>query len=236
VGRVRARQFLEFRMFPIARIKAILLSPKTEWPVIEAERTDVASIYRDYLVWLAAIPAIASFVGFSLVGIGGIGGMGVTFRVPVLAGLVNALVSFVLGLVLVYVMALIANALAPKFQGRPDFLAAFKLVAYAGTASMVAGLAYLLPSLSMLALLGSLYSVYLIRQGLPVLMKCPPGRATMYTVVLMVCGFAVGLAFAALSALFTPSPARVGGAGQTTVTPGAALIVDAGRPAALART
>ena len=34
--------------------------------------------------------------------------------------------------------ALIANALAPKFQGRSDFLAAFKLVAYAGTASMIA--------------------------------------------------------------------------------------------------
>jgi hypothetical protein len=172
-------------MFPIARIKAILLSPGTEWPVIEAEKTDVASI-----------------IGFSLVGVHG---MGTSFRVPVLAGLVSAVVSFVLGLVLVYVMALIANALAPKFQGRSDFLAAFKLVAYAGTASMIAGVVYLLPSLSILALLGSLYSVYLIYQGLPVLMKCPPGRAMMYTAVLVACGFGVGLAFAALSALFTPS-------------------------------
>lgn len=195
-------------MFPIARIKAILLSPATEWPVIASERTDVAAIYRNYVVWVAAIPAIASFIGFSLIGVGRMGG---TFRVPFFSGIVNAVMSFVLGLVLVYVMALITNALAPKFEGRADFLAAFKLSAYAGTASMVAGIAYLIPALSMLALVGSLYGVYLIWRGLPVLMKCPPARATPYTAVLMVCGFVVGLAFAALSAVLTPPPMHMRG-------------------------
>ena len=46
-----------------ARVKAILTSPKTEWEVIAAEQTDIPSLYRNYIVILAAIPAICSFVG-----------------------------------------------------------------------------------------------------------------------------------------------------------------------------
>ena len=64
-------------MFPLARVKSILLSPRTEWPVIDAEAATVRGIYRDYLVWLAAIPAIAGFIGLSVIGVGG---FGVTFR------------------------------------------------------------------------------------------------------------------------------------------------------------
>ena len=89
-------------MFPIARVKAILLSPRTEWPVIEAESGSVASIYRGYLIWLALIPAVATFIGFSVIGMGG---MGVTFRVPVLSGLVNAVLGIALALAMVWVLA-----------------------------------------------------------------------------------------------------------------------------------
>jgi len=42
----------------IARIKGILLTPKTEWPVIAGETTTVADLYKGYIVWLAAIPPI----------------------------------------------------------------------------------------------------------------------------------------------------------------------------------
>ena len=34
----------------IARVKAILLTPKTEWPVIAGEPTTVADLYKDYIV------------------------------------------------------------------------------------------------------------------------------------------------------------------------------------------
>ena len=42
----------------IARVKGILLTPKTEWPVIAGESTTVADLYKGYIVWLAAIPPI----------------------------------------------------------------------------------------------------------------------------------------------------------------------------------
>ena len=161
-------------MFPLARVKSILLSPRTEWPVIDAEAATVRGIYRDYLVWLAAIPAIAGFIGLSVIGVGG---FGVTFRVPLLQGLMNAMLGMAMMLATVWVMAWIVDALAPRFQARKDFTSAFKLVAYASTASMVSGLSYLLGALPFLMILGALYSLYLLYLGLPVLMRCPPGRA-----------------------------------------------------------
>ncbi|HEX5739504.1 MAG TPA: Yip1 family protein [Hydrogenophaga sp.] len=183
----------------VERVKAILLKPVETWPVIEQEATDTGRIYKEYLLILAAIPAVASFIGLSLIGFGG---FGMSFRVPLLAGLGNMVVSYVLSLVMIYVMSLIANALAPSFGGEKNPLNALKLMAYGSTAAMVGGIFSLLPMLSMLGLLAALYSIYLIYTGIPVLMKAPAGKAAGYTAVLVVCGIVAGVVLAAAGALF----------------------------------
>jgi len=183
----------------VERVKAILLKPAETWPVIEQEPTDTGRIYKEYLLILAAIPAVASFIGLSLIGFGG---FGMSFRVPLLVGLGNMIVSYVLSLVMIYVMSLIANALAPTFGGEKNQLNALKLMAYGSTAAMVGGIFSLLPMLSMLGLLAALYSIYLIYTGIPVLMKAPGSKAAGYTAVLVVCGIVAGVVLAAASALF----------------------------------
>ena len=42
------------------RVKAILLSPKSEWLVIEREPPDTVGLFKNYVAILAAIPAVAS--------------------------------------------------------------------------------------------------------------------------------------------------------------------------------
>ncbi len=64
---------------------------------------------------------------------------GTTIRVPFMSGLVNMVVGYVMSLVMVYVLALIANALAPTFKGEKNLPSAVKLVAYGATAGMVGG-------------------------------------------------------------------------------------------------
>ena len=98
----------------IERVQSILLRPKQTWPVIAAEPADVASIYSRYVVILAAIPAICAFIGWTLVGGGA---FGVTYRLPIATGLVQMVVGYLLSLAIVYVLALIVNALAPTFGG-----------------------------------------------------------------------------------------------------------------------
>lgn len=163
----------------VARAKAILLTPRTEWPVIAGESTTVGDLYKGYIMILAAIPAVFGFIGVARIGLG--------------AGLSSLLVSYALGLASVYVMALIVNALAPTFGGQKDSIQALKAVAYAGTAGWVAGVAQIIPFLGVLiSLAAAIYSIYLLYLGLPHTMKCPPEKAAGYTAVVVIIFIVVG--------------------------------------------
>ena len=111
----------------VQRVQDILLKPKQTWPVVAAESGDTASLYKNYIVILAAIAPIAGFIGMSLVGVGA---FGMNVRVPILSGLVSAVVSYVVSLAMVFVLALIVDALAPTFGGTKNQFNALKVVAY----------------------------------------------------------------------------------------------------------
>ena len=161
----------------IDRVKGILLQPKAEWTLIETEPATVGSLYTRYVLLLAAIPAIAVAIGLARFAAGW------AIRL--------ATTQYVAGLVSVYVLALIIDALAPQFGGQKSQIQALKVATYSSTAAWVAGVFYLIPALSVLALLGGLYSLYLLFVGLPLLMKAPADRATGYTVVTIACAIII---------------------------------------------
>lgn len=154
-----------------ARIKAILLAPRSEWPVIAREHTDIADLYLRYIMPLAAIPPLCKLIGWSLL----FSYMGFSI------GLVGALASYVLGLAGVALLALIASRLAPMFEGEQDIVRAFKLVAYASTPGWIGGVFRVVPGLAVLGMLMSLYSVYLIYTGAQAVMAVPEDRTIGYT-------------------------------------------------------
>jgi hypothetical protein len=157
----------------VERVKAILVTPKTEWAVIDGETGDANYLFTNYVAILAAVPAVASFLGLSFSGVG------------VGSALIFGILVYVLHCVAWYVQALIIDALAPTFGGRKDLPSALKVSAYSATAVWLAGIFQLIPLLAILTLLG-LYSIYLLWLGLPVLMKTPPERATAYTAAVVV--------------------------------------------------
>lgn len=183
-------------MHLVQRIQDILLKPKDTWPQIAAEPATTQSLYRDWLLIVAAVPAVAGFLGLSVIGMGA---FGFSYRVPIVSGLVHMAVSYLLSLGMVYLLSLLVNALAPTFGGTPDPLAALKLVAFGSTAGFLGGVFQLLPSLSVLGLLCGLYSIYLIYLGLPVLMRNPPEKSAGYTAVIVVVGIVAGMVVGALS-------------------------------------
>lgn len=218
----------------LQRVLDILMRPRDTWLQIDAEDGNPARIYLGYLVFLAAIPAVAGFIGYSLIGVGA---FGISVRVPVVQGLVSMVVGYVLSLAMVYVLALIANMLAPRFQAQQDMGSAFKLVAYASTAGMLGGVFSILPSLAMLGLLAALYSVYLLYTGIPVLMKAPQEKAVGYTAALVVCGILAGIVVGLATSLVTPGARGLGagmaGMGDTgsvaMKVPGTDIKIDTGR-------
>jgi hypothetical protein len=181
----------------VARAKSILLTPRSEWPVIAAEPETVGGLYSGYIIILAAIPAIVRFLSYSLIGVSApfIG----SYRVGITAGLTTAIVSYVLSLVGIYVLALIVDALAPTFGGEKNQIQALKVVAYSYTASWIASIIGIIPGLGLIAALaGAIYGIYLLNMGLPFAMKCPPDKTVGYTaltiLVAIVVGFVLGLA------------------------------------------
>lgn len=169
----------------VARAKALILSPKTEWPVIAGEPATIGDLYKNYVLVLAAIPVIATFIKSSIIGshIMFIGRV----RTDIGAGLTAMVVSYALSLAMLYVLALIIDALAPTFSGQKDRTQAFKAAAYSMTASWIAGAAVILPGVgTLIALLGGLYGIYLLYVGLPHTMKSPPEKAVGYTAVTII--------------------------------------------------
>jgi hypothetical protein len=160
----------------VARAKNILLSPNAEWPVIAAEPTTVKALYNGYIVPLTAIGPICSFIALVLF----FGGIGVG------AALISSILIFAVNLVSTYILALIAQALAPSFDGRADIVGALKLIAYSYTPVWIGGILNLIPMLGIIELLLALYGFYLIYAGAPEVVNVPREKAAIFTIVLVV--------------------------------------------------
>jgi hypothetical protein len=191
----------------VDRVKNILLTPRTEWEVINAEPATVADLYKGYIIPLAAIGPVAQAIGSSVFGytLPYIG----SYRTPPGAAITGAIVGYVLTLVGVYVLALIIDALAPTFNGTRNQIQALKVAAYSSTASWVVGIFALIPGLRFLGILG-LYSLYLLYLGLPVLMKAPKEKAVGYTVVVIIAAIVLFMVIGLAAGMFVSAPMAFG--------------------------
>lgn len=221
----------------VQRVKDILLKPAATWDVIDGERPTVASLYRGYIMPLAAIPAIAQVIGMTVFGAGA---FGIVVKWSPVTAVVQGLLMYVLSLAMVYVLALIIDGLAPSFGGTKDQNQALKVAAYSYTAGWVAGVFSIFPALSILGLVG-LYSLFLLYVGLPKLMKAPQDKALPYTGVVILVAIVISL----VVAMVLGSVATLTGAGRgvmdgaqvsgTMKLPGGEGSVDLGKLQAAAK-
>jgi hypothetical protein len=169
------------------RVKNILLTPASEWEVIAKEPATVGGLFTGYACILALIPAIMSiiFVGVLGIGLGGMGGAG-----AMMAGLglsywiATAAATYVVGLLVIWIVAMIVKAVSPSFNGNSDMVQATKLMVYAATPSWVAGLLSWIPGLNIVVALAAMaYAVYLIYLGVKPVLNIPQEKVAGMTVV-----------------------------------------------------
>lgn len=183
----------------MARAKAILLAPKDEWLKIAAETQSSGAIFTRYVLPLAAIGPVANLIGGQLFGYGA---LGFTFKPSLMASLGTAIVSYLLTLVGIVILTFLAEFLAGKFGGQSNRAQAFKLVAYGSTATWLAGIFGLIPSLGFFGLLG-LYSIYLYYAGATPVMKVPQEKAAAYTAVTILCAIVLTFIVTPITAALT---------------------------------
>ncbi len=175
----------------IARVKNILLAPRTEWPVISVEAKTSAEVWMGYVAPLVAISAIAGGLGMMVFGIT-VPLLG-TIRVGPVPTIAHVVMQFVMTFVGLFVLSLIINTLAPTFGGQKDSLRALKTAAYSFTPAWVGGLLTVFPALGIIAGLIGLYGLYLLYLGLPVMMRSAQEKAVGYTAVVVLCAIVIGI-------------------------------------------
>jgi len=189
------------------RLKGILLQPGSTWKSIDGEFTKPGKLYKGWVVPLALIGPLAGAMGTLVFGMrfGVVG----SYRVPIQNILTLAAIDYVLAVAGVFFLGLIINLFAPTFGSQKNSVQALKVAAYASTPWLVAGVFQLLPQLALVGILVSLYSVYLVFDGVPVVMKPPRDQAMGYAIVAALAAVVVALIVLAIHTAFVPDYATL---------------------------
>ena len=175
----------------VERVKAILLQPKSEWPVIEREPGDAGTLFPNYVCIVAAIPPVCSFIGGVIIGYG-------PLRLGIVAGLLHAVVFYALTLVGVFVVAYVIDFLAGTFNGQKNLDNAMRVSAYAPTAAWVVGVFNIIPALAFSH--PGLYSLYLMHTGIAA-DETESSKAVIYTIAVIVCVIVIWLVIVGIPAV-----------------------------------
>jgi hypothetical protein len=200
----------------VERAKAMIVSPKAEWPKVSAEDSEVRDVFVSYVVPLAAIGPVASFIGGQLFGYGA---FGFSMQPSLTFGLTTMVASYVLSLISIFLVSWIASFLAGKFGGQENFARAFKLCAYAFTAAWVVGIFGLIPALGVLGLL-ALYSLYVFYLGATPMVGVPEDKAAGYTAVTVIAAIVVnivaGILVGSITGMFGAAASLAGSTSEPT--------------------
>ncbi len=183
----------------VQRVKGLLLAPEAEWPVIDQEPGTPGYLFPQYMVYLAAIPPIARFIGTSIIGISTAAGV---YRVPLFTGLLGAVIGYMLSFVVVYLIAIIIDRLAPRFGGAKDFPNALKVTVYSLTPFWMAGILQLAAGLRFVAYVVAFFGVYLAWLGLRRLMRPKADQAAIYAAISVGCAIVIVVAVTLLETAF----------------------------------
>ena len=158
----------------IDRIKNILITPKTEWDVIDGETATPPSLLVGYVLPLAIVASVGSLLhGFLFAGTFGL-------KYFILAGVI----AFIASIIAFYVSAIIIDMLAPSFGSEKNINKSAQLVAYSGTPSYIAALLSFVPFVGFLiAIAAWVYGIYLMYLGIGPLKKTPEDKKVVYMIV-----------------------------------------------------
>lgn len=169
----------------------LLMRPASGWDRIAATPMTIRDILKRQVAPLAAIPAVCAALGLMIFPLQI---LDLRYKPPLHILVAEALVGYLLAFVQVITLALILDLLAPAFGGARDRNRAVKIAAFAATPMWLAGVFMLAPSIGwLIALLGGLYSLFLLYVGLMRLMRPAPDKALSYFALVLIAALAVGI-------------------------------------------
>jgi len=176
----------------VGRARAVLFEPRATFKEVESEFTKPGTIWGRYILPLAAIGPLAGAVGRFVFG-RRIAGTTVPGAFTVTDAITWFAIALALTLVAVFALSKVISLLAPGFGGQKNDVQALKVAAYSSTPSWVAGAFNIHGRFLILNVFVSLYALYLLYAGLPILMKVPQDRAMGYIAVVIIAAVVIFL-------------------------------------------
>lgn len=171
----------------------IMTHPDAEWAAIRKQKSSFRQVFLSHVPFLAAIPALASF--FGLTQVGWTIGDGAVVKLTVNSALSLCALTYVALLAGVYVLGEFINWMAKTYGVEGDeerrHYSGTALAVYITTPLMLAGAVTAYPMLwlnAVVIMAAAVYSVYLIYEGVPILMSLDKERAFMYSSSILTIG------------------------------------------------
>lgn len=165
----------------IERAKNILITPKTEWIVIDNEQATPMSLLTGYVLPLAILASLAKVIQGFLWG----GSFGLYFVWSAVISLVAIIIGY-------YISIYVIDMLAPSFDSEKNLNKSAQLVAFSNTPVWIAGFLSFIPGIGMLlAIAGWVFSIYLFYIGIGILKKTPEDKKVIYMIISFVVMFAI---------------------------------------------
>lgn len=178
----------------------LLTHPDKEWESIRAESESVSKLYFGHILILALIPAAAAFYGTTQVGwqIGS----GQVVKLTTASALQLCALAYLAMLVGVYILGKFIDFFAATYDVQDTTPRGVTLAAYTATPIFLLGVIAAYPNIWVnmaVGLIAISYAVYLLYEGLPILMKIPEDRGFMFASSVLTVGLVMLVALLAIS-------------------------------------
>ncbi|MFL0796374.1 MAG: YIP1 family protein [Cellvibrionaceae bacterium] len=163
----------------------ILIHPDSEWKAIRNERHSFAQVFLSHVPLLALIPAICGYYGVTRVG--WTIGDGEVVRLTAESAMALSVLTYFGLMIGVYIFGEFINWMSRTYgvgdSEEQRHYEGTALAVYVTTPIFLVGAFSLYPELwlnALVTIVAAAYSVYLIYEGIPILMNIPKERAFMY--------------------------------------------------------
>lgn len=178
----------------------LLTHPDREWEAIRLESESLGQLYLRHILLLALIPAVAGFYGTTQVGwqIGD----GQVVKLTTGSALQLCILFYAAMLAGIYILGRFIDFFAATYDVKEQTPRGVTLAAYTATPVFLLGVIAVYPNVWVNMLVGLAavaYSVYLLYEGLPILMKIPEERGFMFASSVLTVGLVMFVALLAMT-------------------------------------
>lgn len=178
----------------------LLTHPDEEWEAIRNESESVSKLYFGHIFILALIPVAAAFYGTTQVG-WQIGGSQV-IRLTTASALQLCALAYLAMLAGVFIIGKFIDFFAATYDVKETTPRGVTLAAYTATPIFLLGVIAVYPNIWVNMAVGIAaiaYAVYLLYEGLPILMKIPEERGFMFASSVLTVGLVMFVGLLAIS-------------------------------------